>query len=412
MATLHLTRTLPALMPRYVSRFRCIGPACEDSCCSGWRVTLDKKTYKAYSQSKHPALAGLFGQYVKRTRSQASDTNFGKIQMVGEKAHCPMLADGMCSVHANLGESYLSNTCATFPRQTYSGNDTLQQALQLSCPEAARLALLAPDAFEFVEENINVRPHTIGYAKLRYGLSQQQMADLRIFSIQLMRTEGLELWQRLVLLGVFCEMLSNTVRDGKLDDIPTLVERCVATLQDGALLDALSLLQPNHRAQALVFAHIWSMRKTIDRSDRQRDTVNRTLLNLGVDEETGQADPDTLVAAYARGVARLPQALAAAPHLLEHYLLNEMFANLFPFEGDSPFDNYLQLISRYGMLRLMLAAQCAGEGELPTAEELVRTVQVYCRRFRHNPVFAAQANAALGNSEWGTLDKLSVFLRH
>lgn len=412
MATLHLSRSLPALMPRYVSRFRCIGSACEDTCCAGWVVTLDKKTYQAYRQSKHPALGELFNKHIKRIRSQASIHHYGKIELQGEKLLCPMMEQGMCKVQAHLGESYLSNTCSTYPRVNYSGNDTLQQALQLSCPEAARLALLAPDAFDFIEEKIMVREDGIGYANPRHGLSQQQMADLRIFSIQLMRTEGLELWQRLAVLGVFCEMLSKVLHDGRHGDIPALIEHCATTAQDPRLIEALSVLPPNYDAQALVFAKLWAMRGTNDRSDLQRDIVNRTLLNLGVQEETGQVDPSTLVAAYTRGVSLLPDALAAAPYLLEHYVLNEIFANLFPFEGDDPYNNYLQLISRYGMLRLMLAAQCIPEGPLPTPEELVRTVQVYCRRFRHDPRFAAQAQNALRESEWHTLDKLFAFLRH
>ena len=47
MAILHRTRTLPALMPRYTERFRCIGSACEDTCCASWTIHIDKKTYKA-----------------------------------------------------------------------------------------------------------------------------------------------------------------------------------------------------------------------------------------------------------------------------------------------------------------------------------------------------------------------------
>lgn len=412
MATLHLTRNLPALMPRYVSRFSCIGPACEDTCCSGWMVTLDKKTYQAYRQTQHPALREQFSKHVKRIRSQSNPQHYGKIQMLGHEAACPMMDQGMCKVQANLGESYLSNTCFTFPRITYSGNDTIQQALQLSCPEAARLALLAPDAFDFIEEKVSVRPESLGYAVTRFGLSQQQMADLRIFSVQLMRADGLALWQRLALLGVFCEMLTKALHEGQQADIPALIDHCVATAQDGALLEALAQLQPNHRAQALVFAHLWAMRKTTERSDHQRGVVNEILINLGVDPETGEANPDTLVAAYTRGVQRLPQALEAAPHLLDHYVLNEMFMNLFPFEGEDPYNNYLQLISRYGMLRLMLAAQCNTEGDLPTPEQLVRTVQVYSRRFRHDARFATQTNDALRNSEWGNLDKLYAILRH
>jgi lysine-N-methylase len=37
--------------PRYLSRFRCIGPACEDHCCAGWGgIDVDPPTAEAYRQ--------------------------------------------------------------------------------------------------------------------------------------------------------------------------------------------------------------------------------------------------------------------------------------------------------------------------------------------------------------------------
>ena len=42
----HSTRML---VPQYVRKFACIGGACEDTCCQGWRVPIDKETYKKYA---------------------------------------------------------------------------------------------------------------------------------------------------------------------------------------------------------------------------------------------------------------------------------------------------------------------------------------------------------------------------
>ena len=38
------------LQPEYMKAFSCIGPACEDSCCIGLRVDLDKETYQKYKK--------------------------------------------------------------------------------------------------------------------------------------------------------------------------------------------------------------------------------------------------------------------------------------------------------------------------------------------------------------------------
>ena len=32
-----------------MAQFKCIGGECEDTCCAGWSVSIDKKTYKKYT---------------------------------------------------------------------------------------------------------------------------------------------------------------------------------------------------------------------------------------------------------------------------------------------------------------------------------------------------------------------------
>jgi len=34
--------------PTYAGLFRCIGPVCEDTCCGGWDIPVDKITYQKY----------------------------------------------------------------------------------------------------------------------------------------------------------------------------------------------------------------------------------------------------------------------------------------------------------------------------------------------------------------------------
>jgi lysine-N-methylase len=410
MPILHLTRTLPALLPRYLTRFSCIGPECEDSCCSGWQVTLDKKTFNAYRQSKHAVLKERFANDIKRQRSNASDLNYGRIQLKEGSQDCPFIEDRLCSVQKHLDESHLSNTCFSYPRLSRDIGGQFEQALVLSCPEAARKALLAPDAFDFVEGSITVRMESVTKITAR-GLSLELANDLRIFCLQLMRSDGLELWQRLAVLGVFCEQLTPAIDKGQPGEVRALLEQFTALVERGAVQEALGDMPHDHAAQAMVFSTLWARKPFGTTSAVQEQVIAAVAAGLGADPKSGQVSAEQLVACYGRGVARLPEALEAAPHLLEHYILNEMFLHLFPFDAETPFASYLQLVSRFGLLRLMLAAQCNTDGPLPDAAALVRTVQVFCRRFEHDATFAKQVNQALASSAWGKLEKLSSFLR-
>jgi lysine-N-methylase len=134
------------------------------------RVTIDKKTFNAYRQTKNPALTTLLATNVKRMRSKASDGNYVRIELEPGTHACPMLEDSLRSVQKSMNESYLSNTCASYPRYPRNFGGQHEQALTLSCPEAARQALLHADAFDFVESEIMVRPATISEVKPRSSL--------------------------------------------------------------------------------------------------------------------------------------------------------------------------------------------------------------------------------------------------
>lgn len=410
MAILHLTRTLPALLPRYVTRFGCIGPACEDSCCSGWNVSLDKKTFNAYRQATEPTLKPLIERTVKRQRSMANDIHYGRIDFDSTNDDCPLMENKLCKVQATLGESYLSHTCFTYPRQSREFGGQHEQSLHLSCPEAARQALLAPDAFDFVEGTITVRADLVQKITSRRGMSLELMNEVRICCMRLMRTEGLALWQRLALLGLFCERLTEAMQHGRSADMPAVIDGIVSMLGQGQIVDVLDTIAADFNAQAVVFSVLWVGKGLSDKSSSRHRINSMISTGLGVDLATGEANDQVLAANYIRGLERLPAALEAAPYLLEHYVLNEMFCDLFPFDSGSPYDSYLRLVARFGVLRLTLAGLCNNEA-LPDADLLVKTVQAHYRRFEHDPALAVRVDKALKASGRTPLGKLYPLLR-
>lgn len=409
MAILHRTKTVSGLTPRYVTRFACIGPACEDTCCVGWQVSLDKKTYKGYRAITDPVMAARFAKEVVRTEG-GNELDFGRMALEPGTAACTMLDNKMCSVQARLGESYLSNTCSQYPRVSREINGQYQQGLQLSCPEAARQALLAPDAFEFDQSPLALRPAVVFTVANQHRLPAAIVDELRIFALNLMRIEGVPLWQRLALLGVFCENLEQLLSNGEQHLVPNLPAQFSALIAEGAFMTELDAMWPDHAAQAVVFATLLAGKSFVTSSTAHMAVNANVAAGLGADRH-GVVTAEQLISGYTHGVSRLPEALEAAPHLLDHYVLNEMFTNLFPFDGDTPYTNYLQLIARFGVLRLMLAAQCNTDGPLPDAAAMVATVQIHCRRFQHNADFSAQINDAMKKTGWHTLDKLFAFLR-
>lgn len=409
MPILHRTHSVATLMPRFVERFSCIGPRCEDSCCSGWGVQVDKKTYKAYRKEAVPALDRMMAS-LERLPDSSGAGAYAQIKTLGEQKRCPALHEGMCSVHASLGESYLPNVCHTYPRSHRRLLGQVEQVMTLSCPEAARLALLAEDAFEFVDLPAQLRDAGVADVGERFGVSPELMAETRIFCLNLMRTRELALWQRLALLGAFCDSLTVLCARNERAGIPALIEDFTRALEHGELLETLDVIQPDHEAQAMVFATLWAAKGFTTASPYQREIMEQIAARFNADVH-GQVSVEALVDAYRQGLARMDEALGEAPWLLENYVVNEMFSELVPFNGYSPYDSYLQLIARFGLLRLLLAVQCNTKGPVPSLATMTATVHLHCRRFQHDAPYAERVKRSLYESGWAEMSKLYRLLR-
>ena len=119
--------------PRYFDDFSCIASACPDSCCKEWDVQVDDTSAALYRQ-----LPGPLGDRLREVLVEEE----GETLMLIEDGRCPMWRnDGLCRIQAELGEAALCKTCREFPRLTHDYGDFVEQNLELSCPEAARIIL-------------------------------------------------------------------------------------------------------------------------------------------------------------------------------------------------------------------------------------------------------------------------------
>jgi lysine-N-methylase len=129
---------------------------------------------------------------------------------------CSMLSEErLCRIQAQLGETFLPHSCATYPRIVNSIAGVEEKSLALSCPEAARLVLLTP--------NLLHSDH-VGRSRSRFGAvrieatqlppanppsPQSEFWSIRGSVIALIRNRAYPLWQRLFLLGNFFRQMDG-----------------------------------------------------------------------------------------------------------------------------------------------------------------------------------------------------------
>ena len=122
------------LCPSYYSDFRCAAAACPDSCCHQWTVVVDEEAARRYRD-----LEGSLGDRLRQVMCLEEGDTVLRLQPDGR---CPMLRDdGLCRIHAELGEEALCDTCRNFPRLRHDYGDFVELGLELSCPVAARMIL-------------------------------------------------------------------------------------------------------------------------------------------------------------------------------------------------------------------------------------------------------------------------------
>ena len=252
-----------------------------------------------------------------------------------------------------------------------------------------------------------------------------ELNALRAFALQLVRTPNRPLWQRLAVLGQWCHDLTTQLQaqlppmaDGAAH--ATVTSSCPGLMawqaeftdpvQLDTLFNALEAVPVQRQLQAQVWAALWRRKSDRGLSSVQRQVIAVVEQGLDWAEDGSEVHAATSAARYADGLAQLPLALqTGAPHLLEHFVVNELFRDVFPFQASTPWAQYVQLVVQVGLLRWMLAAQCSGF-TLPDTAALVRTVQVLCQRFQHDTDFGPWVASALRESALDTLPTLWVLL--
>ncbi|MFM6992714.1 MAG: hypothetical protein ACKOWD_15880 [Rhodoferax sp.] len=239
------------------------------------------------------------------------------------------------------------------------------------------------------------------------------MNEVRILCVQIVRTEDLAVWQKLVMVGVFCESLTRALNAGQSAHIAEICETARALITTGHALELCDPIVAQPDIQALTFNLLRRFGKTIHLRPTHKKVFSAIEKGLSTDAKKGELVEESLIARYQEGMSLLPVALKTVPALLDNYLLNEMLRESFPFAADSssPQEHFLRLVARFGLLRFMLAVQCRAEHPLPDEAALVSTVQVFARRFQHDQEFAQKVDDCFTRTGWHHLDKIFKLLK-
>jgi lysine-N-methylase len=406
------------LQPRSYRAFRCIGAECEDTCCVGWGVNVDRPTYEAYQRSDDPELGPSLRELITINPAHNGDDNYAKIAISG--SGCPFLSEGLCSIQKKLGETYLSKMCATYPRAMSLVDDVLYRSLHLSCPEAARIVLLDPNPIEFDEEVYQQDGARLGnLALLRTSGSKytdkpyQYFHEIRNLVISILQNRGYPVWQRLILLGSLCDQLNEQ------KEIPRVLDEYRDPMARRHFDDSLSRRRPQPVRLEIVVELMVDRLGSDFTSLRFRECYQEFMRGM---EWTANSTMEELGrryrAAYSEYYAPF---MSRHQHMLEHYLVNYAHGKLFPLGAQESSQNlkgpssirqqYALLAAYYAIIETLLVG-AAGLHKTDFGEaHVIKVVQCSAKTFEHSVAFPERALRLLAAHGLENCASLSALLQ-
>lgn len=128
-------------IPDYYKEFQCIADKCEDTCCAGWQIVIDRKSLNKYRKTK--------GKFAKRLR-RSIQWRKGIFKQSEDKRCAFLNEQNLCDMYTALGENSLCQTCKKYPRHIEEFENVREITLSVSCPEVARILLNKKEPVSFL----------------------------------------------------------------------------------------------------------------------------------------------------------------------------------------------------------------------------------------------------------------------
>lgn len=417
-----------SLEPRHFAGFRCLGADCEDTCCDGWAVAIDKPTYEKYQRCSDPQWRASFQKLIGINPKNPTEHDYARIHL--STSTCPFLSQGLCSIHKELGEEYLSVTCASFPRVWNVVDDVLEKSLDLGCPEAARRALLDPEPMVFEEVAVNGQDYsTARVAALdtagagRPGKPDRHFHAVRRFMFWLLQNRALPLWKRLVILGFFCDKVQEMAAGAADAQIPELVQAYQDAVVGSLFEDTLGALRAQTAVRLETVVELIVARITSDFTNRRFLACYKEFMDgLGWGPDSTMEELSArFQEAYAQ---RYTPFISRHEYMLEHFLVSYAWRGLFPFgPQESTYrlrnqhierpihDAFMLAAVHFSILETLLVGMTGFHGEGFGAAHVIQLVYAFERTFAHSLTFPKRVIEALADKGLNHMEGAGALLK-
>lgn len=401
-------KKIKSIYPEYYNEFKCIGGSCEDSCCIGWDIDIDKVTFRKYYKVQDLETKRMFQKNVHNNEESFSDdVDYGKVKLKDDK-RCPFLdCNNYCVIHSKLGEDYLSNVCTCFPRITNLVDGCYERSLDVACPEAARILLLNEEGIKFKESEEEIGKHILSNqvdtkSKELSNSLAKYFKEIRKVCIKIIQNRKLELTERLFVLGEFINNLEDE-SESNFNNIEKFINNYDINRTQGFYeKNSLYFMLQIDFFKKMV--SLLNIDKEVD-SDLFKEYTKQIIDSFNLNRE--DADNRTYIEVFEEYNKEF---LDKYTYIFENYLVNFIYNNMFPFnERESIFDGYIMLLMRYSFIRFYLVGKYIKERN-DSKEEIVRFIQVFSKTIEHHRSYLTKSIRYIKEKEFDNIEFAKTLL--
>lgn len=370
-------------IPEYMIDFRCIGPDCTDTCCSGWDVNIDKTTFNKYENSLGNFKELVKGKYIKNTNSD-NPFNYGFMEITDNKK-CPFLNSNLlCDIHGKCGEDNLSITCKRYPRVFNIIDGIYEKSGLPSCEEICRIALLNKDKMEFIEFEEDLDEEAVEIRRVIdtetfEGTDSliQYFWDIRIASISIIQNREFSIEERLLILRSFYARLEYLKENKNFNEIEYLLESISEEGYNFA----------EHYNCSKVFSYSKTYFKKILNQELYNKLIGNRIKSLVSYLLVNISDDFKKICEH-NNTDKLNISLLNYSYIFETYLVNQIFKDIVPFNKGANLNKGINyLINLYKLVKSYILLDCTYSDLDISEKEIIKIIQSLSKDTEHNKVF-------------------------
>ncbi|MBQ4253662.1 MAG: flagellin lysine-N-methylase, partial [Erysipelotrichaceae bacterium] len=156
------------MMPSYYPAFRCKADQCRHTCCHGWKIPIGREEYyRLLTAQKSDRISELIARAFIAPASP-TDQKYREISF-NYLGDCPLMENGLCLIHKELGPDALPAVCDLYPRSLKTIDDVNVACCSCSCEKVVEMLMEEKELGLHIEEmsgepvlNFYVKPELRG----------------------------------------------------------------------------------------------------------------------------------------------------------------------------------------------------------------------------------------------------------